>query len=376
MTDLALAFAASPREWADRFHRFLADHGGARVRVHVLRPDDVVAEQYDVLVIDDICSFLSPALVGEVQARGRRVVGVYERGLPEGKDRLAECGIDVTVEAEAEPDEFLAAVAKAGEDVAVDSRVAVSPSAAPSDRGRVVVVAGPAGGCGVTEVALGLATVLRRRRRVVLVDADPSCPSLMPRLGLPPHPNLRSAVDELEHRGAVPAPPERAGLGVLGGGVGSLDGVRPGRVLDVVRSLAGGDGDVVVDAGTDLVPRRSGVAATLVEAADDVVAVAEASPVGVVRLLEWLGAAARLRPRLPVTVAFNRAPRSPHRRAELVEEVVRSYVPAGLVFLPSDPAVNEAAWRGDLVTRGRFTKALARLAARLDRAAPSWTGPT
>ncbi len=370
MRDLALAFAVSPREWADRFHRFLADHGGARVRVQVLHPDDVLAEHYDVLVIDDICSFLTPTLVADVTARGRRVVGVYERSRPEGKDRLAECGIEVTVEASADPDDFLDAVAIAGEGVVAVDDPPVTDGPENGDRGRVYAVGGPAGGCGITEVALGLAARLGRHRRVVLVDADPSRPSLAPRLGLPLHPNLRSAVDELEHRGTIPEPSTRAGIAVLAGGGGgeALQGVRPGRVLDVVHRLASDRCDVVVDLGADPgdAVGRSGIAATLIENADAVVGVGAATPVGVVRMLDWLGATVPIRPRSPVMLAFNRAPTSPYRRAQLAEEILRSYVPCGLVFLPSDSAVTEAAWRGEPVGRGRFTTALARLASRLE----------
>ncbi len=364
MSGLALGFAVSPRDWADRFHRFLADHGGARVRVHVLHPDDATEEHFDVLLIDDICSFLTPRFVAQVVARGRRVVGIYERSTPEGKDRLAECGIDVIVDATAEPEEFLRAVVVAAEGMTI-SEASPPPTEeipAPS-AGRLVVVAGPSGGCGVTEVAVALAFALHRRRySVSLVDADPSHPAIGPRLGLSLHPNLRTALDGLEHRGSVPAPVRHRDVAVVpGASHGDLDGIRPGQVLDLLGRLAA-ESHVVVDCGTGF---GDGPAATLVGAADVVVAVGAASPVGVIRLLEWLAVAKGKRAGSPVFVAFNRSPASPHRRGQLLEEIIRSYPPEGIAFLPHDPAVGEAAWRGVPVERGRFARAVERLAGRL-----------
>ena len=376
MNGLALGFAVSPRDWADRFHRFLADHGGARVRVHVLHPDDATEEHFDVLLIDDICSFLTPRFVARVRGRGRRVVGIYERSRPEGKDRLAECGIDVIVDAAADPEEFLRAVMVAAEGLGASGESeptvpeVTETATAP---GRLAVVAGPAGGCGVTEVAVALAFASRGGNRpVCLVDADPVHPSVGPRLGLAPHPNLRTAVDELEHRGSAPTPIDCRGVAVLPGGVPprALDGVRPGQVLDLIGRFAGDGTDVVVDAGTRLVPADGslpGLAAALVEAADVIVAVGAASPVGVIRLLEWLATLKAVGTRSPVFVAFNRAPRSPYRRGELLEEVVRSFPSAGFAFLPHDPNVDEAAWRGVPVDRGRFVRSVGRLAGRLGR---------
>ncbi|MEX0657860.1 MAG: hypothetical protein WD080_01885, partial [Egibacteraceae bacterium] len=73
-----IALAASPRDWAQRLHRHLADHGGARVRATVLHPHDALAETYAVLVVDDTTSFLSHRLLDELRRTGRRVLGVYD----------------------------------------------------------------------------------------------------------------------------------------------------------------------------------------------------------------------------------------------------------------------------------------------------------
>ena len=108
MADIELALAASARPWAGSLHRFLADHGGARVRAIVMGPEEAVAESYDALIIDDVCSFLTPRLVDQVRRHGRLVVGVYDaRDGADAKRRLLDCGVDDVIEADAGPEEFL-----------------------------------------------------------------------------------------------------------------------------------------------------------------------------------------------------------------------------------------------------------------------------
>ena len=71
MQGAELGIAVSPRDWGERLHRFVADHGGARVRTRVMRPEDVLSEQFDVLVIDDLTSYLTRRLVQQAQADGK-----------------------------------------------------------------------------------------------------------------------------------------------------------------------------------------------------------------------------------------------------------------------------------------------------------------
>lgn len=50
MIETELALAMSARNWADELHRFLADHGGARVRVTAMGPEgtpfEIAASRY------------------------------------------------------------------------------------------------------------------------------------------------------------------------------------------------------------------------------------------------------------------------------------------------------------------------------------------
>ena len=106
--DIEIALAVSTRQWSEHLHRFLVDHGGARVRLYVMQPEDAFSESFDVLFIDDICSFLSPHLVQKLNEAGRRVVGVYNPAeFPDGKDRLLACDVTEVIEADADPEEFL-----------------------------------------------------------------------------------------------------------------------------------------------------------------------------------------------------------------------------------------------------------------------------
>ena len=61
-------------------------------------------------------------------------------------------------------------------------------------------------------------------------------------------------------------------------------------------------------------------------------------------------------------------PRSPFKQAELEQAVRTNIAPellAGLVFLPEDPRVEDAAWQAAPLRRGPFVRAVADLAAAL-----------
>ncbi|HSM44944.1 MAG TPA: hypothetical protein VK969_08005, partial [Acidimicrobiia bacterium] len=62
-----IALAASARDWPDRFHRFLLDHGGGRIVDRVMAGDQVGDTRFDVILIDDVCSFLTPRLVAKLK---------------------------------------------------------------------------------------------------------------------------------------------------------------------------------------------------------------------------------------------------------------------------------------------------------------------
>ena len=392
MQGAELGIAVSPRDWGERLHRFVADHGGARVRTRVMRPEDVLSEQFDVLVIDDLTSYLTRRLVQQAQADGKSVLGVYDGAeFPEGEQRLHSLGVDAVVDAHASPEEFLRVigrihVASVRLDLD-DADSSVDPAQAPEAEnrgGRVTVIGGPSGGVGRTEIAVGLAGAFRYDgESVALVDADDLAPSLAQRLGLALHPNLRTAVDALHHRtgglGGSLSFPRHLKVDVLAGLANPRDWIelRSGDVIEVVRELADDRDRVVVDVGARIEdlsyhggPDRNGLARAIVAAADEVVAVGVPSPVGVARLIEWLADAGSLLHQTPVHCVFNRIGKSSYQQREVTREFTRSYQAATLSFIPEDRRVFEAAWAGETVPAGPFSRAVALLAGRLAEEAP------
>jgi hypothetical protein len=399
-----VVLAASPRDWAQRLVRHVADHGGARVRATVLHPTDALAEACHVFVADDTTTFLSARLVEDLHRAGRLVLGVHDPEDPRGKGDLLELGVDEVIPRNASAAQFLTAVGalaartvhSASTEVDgqfaqlvahLDGSAAHVPAAAvqapgsaepPGGHGgRVVVVSGTSGGVGTTEVALAVAvTCAQRGERTVLVDADAVHACLAQRLGAAVYPNLRAAVDAVEGRaGSIGAVLQA----VPGTHVALLPGLASGRawsevrpveavaVVDALRSVAD---RVVVDAGpavedlpTGAGPPRYGVARQLIGVADTIVGVAPPTPVGVARLLGWAAEVQSLAPATPIHVALNPTPASLYKRGQVTGEITRSFPAARLWYLPRDSRVDVAAWDGTVVAAGPFTRAVAALVA-------------
>jgi MinD-like ATPase involved in chromosome partitioning or flagellar assembly len=364
---IALAFTAD--YWVEELHRYLSDHGGARVRSVVFEPSIALEESYDVLVTGHRWPALTRALIDDVRAAGRAVLGVFDREEPASREHLAAVGVDVVVESDAGCEAFVRAiVATVGTRASLAYELPVL-SAEPVRAGRVVVVGG-APGAGRTEVAIQLTAALARRASVALVDADDVAPALAARLALPIEPNLHSAIDAVEHgRGDVHACVSTAnGLRArLVAGIPNANAwtqVRPGEVVRVIERLAEMVDVVVVDgvgAIEDLGGSARGRYATaraLLGEADALVAVGDSAPHGVTRLLSWVADARTLAAQVPVSVVVNRAPDDRFRRAELYEELRASLGAVGIAFCVHDPRVVEAAWSGTLVRPGPFTRGI------------------
>ena len=180
------------------------------------------------------------------------------------------------------------------------------PGPVPEADGRVIAVWGPAGAPGRTTVATGLAAELARSgRRTVLIDADPYGGAVAQMFGI---------VDEISGLLAAARAAATGELELkLGGVQRALDHrlsvvtgipradryaeVRPG-VLELLIDLARGRGDVVLDTGFCLEddPRselggrggRNQMTLAALAAADEVVVVGSADPVGLSRLARGL----------------------------------------------------------------------------------------
>lgn len=383
MTDIELGIVVSARDWDEQLHRFTVDHGGARVRIRVLSPEDAIAETFDVLVVDDITSFLTRHLVDVLHGQHKMILGVFDADhAAEGERRLKELGIDHAIAAGSPPDEFLRVLDRMAEQMGPRATEGGDEHDEPitgveTAAGLVTVVGGPEGGVGSTEIAVALARQLRSGTRdAVIVDADDVNPSVAQRLGLPLHPNLRTAVDALQHRtggllGSLTFP-RHADVEVLAGLSNPRDWIelRPTEVIDVIDALAAERANVVVDVSARIEdlsyfggPPRYGLARAVIGRADRLCAVGLPTPIGVARLLAWIASARDIDADIPIHLVVNRAPKAAYVQGELQTELVRSYLPASLTFIPEDRRVESAAWDGEAVPSGVFLKGIQELAA-------------
>lgn len=394
MREPAVMLAHSIRGWAQELHFFLMDHGGAMVRGYVMSPEDAVAEEYDVLLVDDVTSFLSTRLVTNLQRNGTRVIGVYDSSDPAGtgKQRLLELGVDEALADTTPPAEFVQAVARIAGPMTVEDTefeglidAIVSEPARPVDhdvaprrtnRGFVIAVAAATGGAGATEIAIQIAAELRSRSQAVaLVDADEQAPSVAQRLGLGLHPNIRTAVDAVHHAtGRLQSTLNKlpvAGIEVLSGLPNPRDWyeLRSGEVVEVLAELARDHPYVVANVGPRIEdlpesggPARFAVTRATLSLADLIVLVGSTTPVGVTRVVDWLADGRSLTTGKPLHIALNQHPGSSFVATEIENELRRTVAPQSITVLPFDKRVLRASWEGDFVASGPFTKAVRKLA--------------
>lgn len=348
-----VGLAASARTWPDVLRRYALDHGGARVAATYMGGDQVVLSEIDVLLIDDVCSFLSPKLVADLRCRGIGVVGVYEtRDAADAKRHLLDCGVTDVIEADATPKEFL---------TVINSVVGLKPnttSAPPAqDHGLVVPVTGTTHGVGATEVAIALADHVSSSAATTLVDLDPVAPSISQRLDLPIYPNVRTAVD-LALRQKADIHSAAVTLGRMAVVVGALDsgqfGLNPVEAKTATESLAASCEVLICDTGP-----ISSRTSRLGDRSDGVVLVGTGDPVGLTRLLKALRS---WPPQAhPPAVVVNRIPKHGPQGRE-IEARIKKASEGPVVLLPEDRSVSTAVWSGLVVARGRFRSGLARLA--------------
>jgi MinD-like ATPase involved in chromosome partitioning or flagellar assembly len=357
-----IALVFSPELWVERLHRHLTDHGGARVRQIVLEPTLALEDEYDTLVVSHRWPGLTKPFIDAVQRRTRCVLGVFDPDEAAGREHLAALGVDATIASDAPVADFVETIAALMPTRLVESRVGDTVT---RDTGRdgATVVSGPSG-AGTSEIVLGLASVIAARgERPVLVDADEIASSTATRLGLPIEPNLRTAIDAVEYGGGD------LGGALVGIGRPAFDvlcgfpspaaaaQVRPRDVLDVLAALAHLRSPVLVEV-TGV--QGAEIARAVTAEAGAVVGVGAASPVGVTRLLAWIGT--RPANGAPVHLVLNRSPNDRFQRAELTAEICRTFTPASLTFVPTDRRVERAAWAGELVPRGPFATCVAAVA--------------
>ena len=295
--DPVVSIASSQRAWAAELLRFLSDYGGARLCGTVLTGEDALEQDYEVLIIDDIASYLTPRLIDRVRKAQRRVIGVYDADLGEaGKERLMNMGVDAAVAADAEPDEFLELIASLslGEPRAITD-VATTTAERGVGRRIVSVVGHDLAG----DVALSLAAAfISRKRSTALVDADTVHPMLAQRLSMPLVPNMLTALDALiQLRGTLEdslvAGPD--GITLLTGlpEASEWETVRASDMVDLVEQLEQRFDELVVKVSPHIEDLsqfggRAGrfeVGRSVIRLSSDVAYLAEPTPLGLSRAL-------------------------------------------------------------------------------------------
>lgn len=354
-----IALAASARDWPDRLHRFLLDHGGGRIVDRVMAADQAGNTNFDVLLIDDVCSFLTPLLVSKVKQSGGEVIGVY---MPEdgsdAKRRLLECGISDVIESDASPEEFLAKVTAS---LAYRSDQPPPPQER-SPAGFRIAVTGPCEGVGMTEVSIALARSISPQLTTLLVDMDHRWPSVAQRLHLPVHPNIRTALDYALHRTdrLEEAMHRIDELAVIGGRADGGQGPELTRAdaLMLLEALETTARVVIADLGPVAEPTRG-----LLREFDTVIVVGEGTPVGVARLVKTISLVFNHEPDGSVLAVVNKTARGSFRRSEIIAEIDRTLPEVPVVTVPYESDVERAAWDGAISMAGRYGKAVAAMSA-------------
>lgn len=378
-----LLVGASQLGWVTTLTHWVSEHGGAQLVGHALTRDDVLEADFDLLVLDASSSLLNRRLVDQVHRDGAAVLVLVNSDRSEAEsNRLSELGVTLSLPVHSTPDQIvaraseLAAVRRFTDSLPQQLVAAVKSNGATPDPRLMVIL----GHDGVTEVAVNLAgAVGRLAQSTVLADFDTVAPGVAQRLGLAIVPNLLTASDHIRHQrfGADSTIAHRGGFAVIPGLANprewdELTSVEAGELVVALRERFSVSIAVVHSILEDLAPLsglegRFDVARRLAELADEVIVVGAASPVGLVRTLNSV-ADVRAITAAPVHVAVNRMPSDRFLRDEWTAELVRTFTPESLTFLPYDRAIPKAAWDGRLAERGPFVKELGRMTGDLIRA--------
>lgn len=231
------------------------------------------------------------------------------------------------------------------------------PAISASPRARVVAVWGTSGAPGRTTVAVGMAAALARSgRSTVLLDTDPYGGAVGQHLGILDESSGLLAAARHANSGTLTADRVRAAARSIGDHLAVLTGLpRPDRwtevrarnLAEVVHRSAEAGEHVVVDAGfgweaprTGTVPSprsRDALVTAVVQAADEMVVVGSAEPVGLTRLARLLVDCRQVRPEGPSHVVVNRMrPGLGWRESEIADMVARVCPEAHVHFLPFD----------------------------------------
>lgn len=318
----------------------------------------------DTVVMHATRAVLVPEVVAMCDRNASRILPLGDRAAE--RRAVAAFGLPAALAVAASGAELRAAIASRDLDAA-------APDDGVAARGSVTVVWGPHGAPGRTTIALALATACALDgARVALVDADTQAPSIAQRLDLPDEaPGFPAACRQTDYgvldgpeltRLSAPVDVGAQPLEVLTGinrpsRWPELTGVRVAGALDVARDWAD---HVIVDVGASLetdeeiasdvaAPRRHQAALAAMHAADRILAVGLADPVGMGRLVRGLSRLDEVAPVTPRIVAVNRIRRGPLGvdATGQVRQTLAQYAEVDdACLLPDDPRAADRALLG------------------------------
>ena len=392
MADITIGIIASAREWRSILQAHVRDHV-AGVRVQILREPRMALElDLDVVVIDDVSSFLTRDKVVRLREKGTRVVGIYDEEGHEGLgiQFLENLGVDLSLPSNISPEEMINAVSqlqpRESYTHTFDHIVAGYETGAQDNAARgestLIAVSGPAG-TGSTEVAIALSDVLvARRKATLLLDSDEIGPSIARRLGYALHPNILSAIDTVSNvtrplTEMVGRPGERAASGInfdVIPGIANPEDWAQLRSMDMDdlfaaarkswRYIVCNTGPFAEDLSGYGIERFGATRATL-SAADVIIGVMSPTPTGYMRFLDWMASLRSLGSDRQVFIVVNNTPKSSYIQGEIESQLARDVDPryfAGLFFIGHDEKVGKAEWEGQKVGRGTFLTGVAEIA--------------
>ena len=313
----------------------------------------------DVLLVSALTE-LDRRAVNRVAKKGIAVVGIPSSEAEH--DRLLNLGIATVLPIDASTDDVVVAVREAGAEQAPEPP---ADEGANDVRGEVVAVWSPVGSWGSTTIAVNLATEMADAgETITLIDLDSYGASIAPMLGLSNESSGVAAVARTLISGGRALSTVDENLLFVSERLGVLTGLsRPDRWAEVpeesiapLLEAARQRSDVVVaDVGFCLEKRSQGgagaerndAARAVIAAADRVVAVAGADPVGVQRFVSaWPEFSSVCRSEAEIVVVANRVRSAVAglRPREAVADVLARYAGIEEVWtVPDEPATFDAA---------------------------------
>jgi hypothetical protein len=393
MTDLVIGVSATKSSWSQDLRKYVRDHTqGIAVEVimdpgRLLKPGD--RRRFDVVLIDDVMRLFGAQELAAAQDNGAVIIGLFDERSGMGREFLARLGANRLVPSSTPPAQLVEMIQEVGPlrtTVARPKRLSGTLSRPNPRRGWISAWTKVSGGVGLTETVIATAETLSAHKRVLLIEAEEIGPIMAARLRRSAESGLAPALNRIG-RGQT-AFPEALSAGVDDGSValGGFDVIcqtsmpggpaitNPVQLVSLLDEAATIYDHVMVETGV-LVNAASGVGRDRLAAtraalghADGIVVLAAADPNGAVKLLEWQATSLAARIVAPTWAAFGRASRSGFEQAELAHQLELAG-PASfgaIVFLPEDKIVSRARWNGGLVWKGRWLRAVQRLAQDLD----------